>query len=230
MDTTLGELLCDRLNVLQTCSEVPFDTCPVNEEIYDNVGFLGRHRKFPQAFPDSPGIYARKIRDRIELAVIFALIASATKMDPVLRWVVHVASIGHPLSLVEVVVCLWALNEAGNFGDSRMRSSAAVVLQWDRMLVMADSAKTTSAEAPLLLSLVVAIRALHPSGDLEEGKTLSLTCPCGRVILPHIMVQSNIKDRQRGLLKAKIERHLRDNHGVSKYNISRVLKDSFPST
>jgi len=44
------------------------------------------------------------------------------------------------------------------------------------------------------------------------------------------MVQSNIKDRQRGLLKAKIERHLRDNHGVSKYNISRVLKDSFPST
>jgi hypothetical protein len=98
------------------------------------------------------------------------------------------------------------------------------------MFLMADSAKTTSAEATLLLSLVVAIRALQRSGDLEEGKTLSLRCPCGRVILPHIMVQPSIKDRQRGLLKAKVERHLREYHGVSKYNISRVLKDSFAAT
>jgi hypothetical protein len=41
------------------------------------------------------------------------------------------------------------------------------------------------------------------------------------------MVQSSIKDRQRGLLKAKVARHLRGNHGVSKYNINRVLKNSF---
>src|SRR6516164_7833364 len=98
------------------------------------------------------------------------------------------------------------------------------------MVMMTDSLKTANAEAQLLLSLVVAIRALQPSGDLEEGKTLSLTCPCGRIILPHIMVQSSIKDRQRGLLKAKVERHLRETHGVSKYYISRVLKDSFAAT
>jgi hypothetical protein len=47
MDTTLGELLRDGLNVLQTYPEVPFDTCPIYEKIYDNVGFFGRHRKLP---------------------------------------------------------------------------------------------------------------------------------------------------------------------------------------
>ena len=95
VDTPLGEPLRDRLNVLQTYPEVPFDTCPVNEEIYDNVGFVGRNRKLPQAFPHPPWIYARKIRNRIELAVTRFLRAYAAKMDPVLGRAVHVTSIGH---------------------------------------------------------------------------------------------------------------------------------------
>ncbi len=91
---------------------------------------------------------------------------------------------------------------------------------------MAQS-NAAAVEDHLLLALVAAIHGLHTAGELEPGKTLALKCPCGRVILPPIMVQSNIRDRQRGLLKAKVERHLRDDHGVSKYNIGRVLKDAF---
>ena len=82
-------------------------------------------------------------------------------------------------------------------------------------------------ENQLLLTLVATVRGLHTAGELEPGKTIALKCPCGKVILPTILVQASIKDRQRGLLKAKIERHLRDHHGVSKYTTGRVLKDSF---
>ncbi len=49
---------------------------------------------------------------------------------------------------------------------------------------------------------------LFNSGELKVGKVISLRRPCGRVILPPILVQSNIQDHQRGLLKAEIERHL----------------------
>jgi len=98
------------------------------------------------------------------------------------------------------------------------------------MLIMTATKSTNAAisEAQLLPALLATVQALLPSGDLESGKVISLRCPCGRVILPAIMVQENIKDRQRGLLKAKVERHLRDQHGVSRYNIGRVVKDSFP--
>jgi hypothetical protein len=85
-------------------------------------------------------------------------------------------------------------------------------------------------EAQLLLTLVATIHNLQVSGELEVGKTISLRCPCGAVILPPILVQSIIKDRQRGLLKTKVEHHLRDHHGVSKYNVNRALKDSFAAT
>ena len=86
-----------------------------------------------------------------------------------------------------------------------------------------------AAEDQLLLDVVVAIQALLKSGDLEVGKQILLRCPCGRMILPPILVHDNVKDSQRGMLKAKVERHLREQHGVSRYDIGRVLKDSFAS-
>ena len=86
---------------------------------------------------------------------------------------------------------------------------------------------TISAEDQLLLDLVLAIQALLMSGELEVGKQFFLKCSCSKVILPLIRVQENIKDRQRGLLKTKVARHLREQHGVSRYEIRHVLKGSF---
>ena len=88
----------------------------------------------------------------------------------------------------------------------------------------------SAVEAELLPALVATIHGLHTAGELTDGRIISLKCPCGRVILPPILIQSHIRDRQRGLLKAKVERHLRDSHGLSKYNVGRVLKDSFDAT
>lgn len=86
-------------------------------------------------------------------------------------------------------------------------------------------ANATYAKDQRLLELVVAIRGLLRSGDLEVGKQLFLRCPCRRVILPPILIQEQIKERQHNLLKAKIEHHLRGQHGFSIHNVSRVLKD-----
>ena len=83
------------------------------------------------------------------------------------------------------------------------------------------------AETQLLLQLVATIKSLNISGELEDGTTITLRCPCGKVILPSIVVMPIIKDRQRGLLKSKVERHLRDIHGISKQTITGVLKESF---
>jgi hypothetical protein len=41
------------------------------------------------------------------------------------------------------------------------------------------------------------------------------------------MVLPSIKDRQRGLLKSKIERNLRDSHEIPKHTIARVLQEAF---
>jgi hypothetical protein len=81
-------------------------------------------------------------------------------------------------------------------------------------------------ETQLLLQLVATIKSLNISGA-EAGTTLALKCPCGRVILPPIAVMPSIRDRQRGLLRSKIERHLRDFHGITKQTIARVLIESF---
>ena len=82
-------------------------------------------------------------------------------------------------------------------------------------------------ETRLLLQLVAAIKGLNVAGELEAGRTISLTCPCGKLILPPLSVLSSVKDRQRGLLKSKVERHLRNVHGISARTITRVLKESF---
>jgi hypothetical protein len=90
--------------------------------------------------------------------------------------------------------------------------------------------KTRDAAAPetqLLLQLVAAVKALNVSGELEAGTILTLKCPCGKMILPPIAMLPSIKDQQRGLLKSKIEHHLKDVHEVSKRTIAGVLKDAF---
>jgi hypothetical protein len=98
LDTALGELLSDPLNVLYANCEVAFATRPVNEEVNDNVGFVGWHRKLSQTFPDTSGIYARKISDRLELTVRFIPIAYAAKMDAILGRMVHLKTISHTFS------------------------------------------------------------------------------------------------------------------------------------
>jgi hypothetical protein len=85
-------------------------------------------------------------------------------------------------------------------------------------------------EAQLLLQLVATVKTLNVSGDLEAGTTVTLKCPCGRVILPPILVSAQLKDRQRGLLKSQIEQHLRYRHDVSMEAIRRVLRDAFAAT
>jgi hypothetical protein len=82
-------------------------------------------------------------------------------------------------------------------------------------------------EIQLLLQLVASIKGLKVSGEPEPGTIITLKCPCGKAILPPIAILPSIWDRQRGLLKSKIERHLRDNHGVARQTIARVLQESF---
>ena len=64
-------------------------------------------------------------------------------------------------------------------------------------------------ETQMFLELVAKVKI---AVALESG-VLDLKCPCGMVILPPTPVISDLKDRQRGLLKSRIERHLRERHG-----------------
>jgi hypothetical protein len=61
-------------------------------------------------------------------------------------------------------------------------------------------------ETQILLELVAKVKI---AAALESG-VLDLKCPCGMVILPPTPVISNLKDRQRGLMKSRIKRHLYD--------------------
>lgn len=87
-------------------------------------------------------------------------------------------------------------------------------------------------ETQMLLELVAKVKI---AVALESG-VLDLKCPCGIVILPPTPVISNLKDRQRGLLKSRIERHLRERHGDPPnprhshfdQTIREVLKQAFP--
>jgi hypothetical protein len=78
-------------------------------------------------------------------------------------------------------------------------------------------------ETKILLELVAKVKV---AAALESG-TLDLKCPCGMVILPPTPVISNLKDRQRGLMKSRIKRHLYERHGLSEHTISVVLKEAF---
>jgi transposase-like protein len=81
-------------------------------------------------------------------------------------------------------------------------------------------------EARLLTELVAKIKNLNTVVAVESG-SIDLRCPCGAVILAPIPVISDLKDRQRGLLKSRIRRHLRADHGISEETISVVLKEAF---
>lgn len=84
-------------------------------------------------------------------------------------------------------------------------------------------------ETRLLVELVAKVKSVNISGTLESGKTMDLKCPCGEVILPPTPVIPSLKDRQRGLLKSRIKRHLRVKHGLLEHAIRVVLNQSFVS-
>jgi hypothetical protein len=84
----------------------------------------------------------------------------------------------------------------------------------------------SASEAQLLVQLVEKTKARKASGIAGE-EVLSLKCPCGVTILPPTPAIPSLKDRQRGMVRSKIERHLRDDHGLSKHTIGVVLKESF---
>jgi hypothetical protein len=82
-------------------------------------------------------------------------------------------------------------------------------------------------DAQQLVQLVEKAKTLDVS-RAPAGEVLSLKCPCGAVILQPTPAIANLKDRQRGMLKSKIERHLRDDHRLSSHTIGVVVKQSFP--
>jgi hypothetical protein len=81
-------------------------------------------------------------------------------------------------------------------------------------------------ETRLLVELVAKVKNLNTTVALEFGR-IDLKCPCGALILPPTPVISNLKDRQRGLLKSRIRRHLRTDHGISEATIRAVLNQAF---
>ena len=81
-------------------------------------------------------------------------------------------------------------------------------------------------EARLLVELVAKVKKLNAIVALESGR-IDLKCPCGAVILPPTPLISNLKDRQRGLVKSRIRQHLRSDHGISEATIRVVLSEAF---
>jgi hypothetical protein len=75
----------------------------------------------------------------------------------------------------------------------------------------------------VFLQLVARVKV---AAALQSG-VLDLKCPCGMVILPPTPVISNLKDRQHGLMKSRIKRHLYERHGLSEHTIRVILKEAF---
>jgi hypothetical protein len=86
--------------------------------------------------------------------------------------------------------------------------------------------KVVELKAPALVQLVQDIKALNVALNAGEG-VIKLKCRCGAPILPPTPVLPNLRDRQRGHLKSRIERHLRSNHRLSKQTVHVVLNESF---
>jgi hypothetical protein len=76
-------------------------------------------------------------------------------------------------------------------------------------------------ETRLLVDLVAKVKDLNTSGKMV------LKCPCGVLILPPTPVISNLKDRQRGLLKSRIRRHLQTAHEISEATIRVFFIEAF---
>ena len=80
-------------------------------------------------------------------------------------------------------------------------------------------------QTQIILELVAKVKA---NAALQSG-VLDSKCPCGMVILPPTPVLSNLKDRQRGLMKSRIKRHLHERHNLSERTIGIILKEAFAS-
>jgi hypothetical protein len=78
-------------------------------------------------------------------------------------------------------------------------------------------------ETQQLLELVAKVKI---AAALESG-SFDLKCPCGVVILPPTPVIPTLKERQHGLIKSRIKRHLSERHGLSEHTIRTVLKEAF---
>jgi hypothetical protein len=78
-------------------------------------------------------------------------------------------------------------------------------------------------ETQTFLELVARVKI---AAALESG-LLDLKCPCGMVILTPTPVLPNLKDRQRGLMKSRIKRHLHERHGLSEQRIAVILREAF---
>ena len=78
-------------------------------------------------------------------------------------------------------------------------------------------------ETQIFLELVAKVKVLVA---LESG-VLELKCPCGMTILPRTPIVPKVKDRQRGLMKSRIKRHLYERHGLSDHTIGIILKEAF---
>lgn len=63
--------------------------------------------------------------------------------------------------------------------------------------------------------------------SLKSANVLNLKCPCGKQILPPTPALSNLEDRQRGLVKSRIRRHLREEHQLSDHIIDIVVSRAF---
>jgi len=80
---------------------------------------------------------------------------------------------------------------------------------------------STELEAKLLAELA------NRAKSLKNASVLNLKCPCGKVILPPTPALPNLEDRQRGFVKSRIRRHLRDEHQLSDHIIEIVVSRSF---
>ena len=80
---------------------------------------------------------------------------------------------------------------------------------------------TPELEAKLLAELAARAKAL------KTASVLNLKCPCGKQILAPTPAVSNLEDRQRGLMKSRIRRHLRDEHELSDHIIDIVVSRAF---
>ncbi len=80
---------------------------------------------------------------------------------------------------------------------------------------------TAELEAKLLAELAARTKSL------KNANVLNLKCPCGKLILAPTPAISSLEDRQRGLLKSRIRRHLRAEHELSDHIINIVVTRAF---
>ncbi len=85
--------------------------------------------------------------------------------------------------------------------------------------------KTGASEAQLLLALVATIQGLHNSGELDVGEVISLDAR----VLPSIWCSQTSKTVNALCSKLRSSVIFAIDNGTSRYNVRRVLKDSFSS-